>query len=236
MVEAFHTFEGAPRSMFITASMLAFADFEKSFLLKTDASKQALGAVRFTRNKWMVATTQYLAVAAKHSMLMSESYHSSKLEFLALKWAITKHFQEPLPWKPFIVWTDNNPLTYIITTLNLDTTRYTVGLSHSPNTPLILNTRRDMITLCLMFWVGSQQDSMLKWLNQSSMVSIWKQLDMSRNPWQLSDQSWRWDRQADPGKSGVSSSHMTKSRATCYRLGGCPEGRSHAMIHPGLDH
>ena len=47
-------------------------------------------------------------------------YHSSKLEFLALKWAITEQFHEYLQYQPFTVRTDNNPLTYILTTLNLD--------------------------------------------------------------------------------------------------------------------
>ena len=47
-------------------------------------------------------------------------YHSSKLEFLALKWAITDQFKEYLQYKPFTVHTDNNPLTYVMTTLNLD--------------------------------------------------------------------------------------------------------------------
>ena len=47
-------------------------------------------------------------------------YHSSKLEFLALKWAITEEFREYLQYQPFTVCTDNNPLTYILTTLNLD--------------------------------------------------------------------------------------------------------------------
>ena len=36
-------------------------------------------------------------------------YHSSKLEFLALKWAMTKQFK-----------TDNNPLTYVMMMPNLD--------------------------------------------------------------------------------------------------------------------
>ena len=40
-------------------------------------------------------------------------YHSSKLEFLALKWAITEQFREYLQYKGFMVRTDNNPLTYI---------------------------------------------------------------------------------------------------------------------------
>ena len=47
-------------------------------------------------------------------------YHSSKLEFLALKWAMTEQFWEYLQYQPFTVRTDNNLLTYILTTPNLD--------------------------------------------------------------------------------------------------------------------
>ena len=47
-------------------------------------------------------------------------YHSSKLEFLALKWAITEQFREYLQYQPFHVKTDNNPLTYVMSTPNLD--------------------------------------------------------------------------------------------------------------------
>ena len=35
-------------------------------------------------------------------------------------WPNTEQFQEYLLWKPFIVKTDNSPLTYIMTTPNLD--------------------------------------------------------------------------------------------------------------------
>ena len=48
-------------------------------------------------------------------------YHSSKLEFLALKWAMTEQFREYLQYQPFLVRTDNNPLTYVLMTPNLDT-------------------------------------------------------------------------------------------------------------------
>ena len=37
-----------------------------------------------------------------------------------LKWSVTKHFKEYLVYVPFVVYTDNNPLTYILTTPNLD--------------------------------------------------------------------------------------------------------------------
>ena len=49
-----------------------------------------------------------------------KNYHSTKLEFLALKWAITEHFKEYLLYQPFLVKIDNNPLIYIMTTPNLD--------------------------------------------------------------------------------------------------------------------
>ena len=51
-----------------------------------------------------------------------KNYHSTKLEFLALKWAITEHFKEYLLYWPFLVRTDKSPLTYIMTTPNMDAT------------------------------------------------------------------------------------------------------------------
>ena len=54
-----------------------------------------------------------------------QRYHSSKQEFLALKWAITEQFHEYLSpygknWNEFVVRTNNNPLTYIFSSTNLD--------------------------------------------------------------------------------------------------------------------
>ena len=54
-----------------------------------------------------------------------QRYHSSKQEFLALKWAITEQFHEYLsPYgknqNEFVVRTDNNQLTYIFSSANLD--------------------------------------------------------------------------------------------------------------------
>ena len=54
-----------------------------------------------------------------------QRYHSNKQEFLALKWAVTKQFHEYLSLygknrNEFVVHTDNNPLTYIFLTANLD--------------------------------------------------------------------------------------------------------------------
>jgi hypothetical protein len=49
--------------------------------------------------------------------------HSGKLEFLALKWAICERFRDYLFHAPsFVVYTDNNPLTYVLTTARLNAT------------------------------------------------------------------------------------------------------------------
>ena len=54
-----------------------------------------------------------------------QRYHSNKQEFLALKWAVTEQFHEYLsPYRKnrneFVVCTDNNLLTYIFSSANLD--------------------------------------------------------------------------------------------------------------------
>ena len=53
-----------------------------------------------------------------------KNYHSTKLDFLALKWAFMEYFKEYLPYQSFLVRTDNNLLTYIMSMPNLDTTGY----------------------------------------------------------------------------------------------------------------
>ena len=62
---------------------------------------------------------------ASRSLNKAESnYPAHKLEFLALKWAFTKRFHEYLHGNEFTVYTDNNPLMYILTTAKLDATSH----------------------------------------------------------------------------------------------------------------
>ena len=103
-----------------SAPILVFPDFDKPFLLETDASKEGLGAVLSQKQ----SNGHYHPVGfGSCSLTPSEkTYHSSKLEFLALKWSIMEHFKEYLAYLPFMVWTDNNPLTYMLMMPNLDAT------------------------------------------------------------------------------------------------------------------
>ena len=107
----------------LQAPILSFPDFTKLFLLGTDASGRGLGAVLSQKQ----ADRQYHPITYA-SRVMNETeqrYHSNKQEFLALKWAITEQFHEYLsPYgknrNEFIVRMDNNPLTYIFSSANLD--------------------------------------------------------------------------------------------------------------------
>ena len=102
----------------MTAPILVFADFKKPFQLETDTSKEGLGIILLQESN----DGHYHPVAlASHELKGGEpKYHSSKLEFLALKWAVTEQFREYLQYQPFTMCTDNNPLTYILMTPNLD--------------------------------------------------------------------------------------------------------------------
>ena len=120
--EALEAFEHL-KAACLQAPILAFPDFDKPFLLETDASGKGLGAVLSQKQ----ADGRYhpIAYASRIMNDTEQRYHSNKQEFLALKWAVTELFHEYLsPYgknrNEFVVRTDNNPLTYIFSSTNLD--------------------------------------------------------------------------------------------------------------------
>ena len=117
--EALEAFEALKQAC-MNSPVLAFANYNKDFLLETDTSKEGFGAVLSQKQE----DGQFHPVAYGSQVLTTykKNYHSTKLEFVALQWAITEHFKEYLLYQPFLVKTDNTPLTYIMTTPNLDAT------------------------------------------------------------------------------------------------------------------
>ena len=100
--------------------ILAYADYKKPFIVYTDASEKGLGAVlsQIQENGKGGA----IAFASRSLSKSEKRYDAHKLEFLALKWAVTDRFHEYLYGGKFDVYTDNNPLTYVLTSAKLDAT------------------------------------------------------------------------------------------------------------------
>ena len=95
---------------------------EEPYMLHTDASQDGLEAVLHQRQ----GDQQRVIAYASRSLSSAEKkyhLHSGKLEFLALKWAITEQFKDYLYYATtFSVFADNDPLTYIMTTAKLNAT------------------------------------------------------------------------------------------------------------------
>ena len=106
------------KELCVNAPILAFPDYKLPFILHTDSSTEGLGAVLYQKQEGKLRVIAY----ASRSITKTESnYPTHKLEFLALKWAICEKFHEYLYGStPFEVYTDNNPLTYVLTTAKLD--------------------------------------------------------------------------------------------------------------------
>lgn len=100
-----------------TAPVLGFANPSQPYILHTDASTIGLGAALYQEQEGKLRVIAY----ASRGLSSSEArYPAHKLEFLALKWSVTEKFHDYLYGASFIVITDNNPLTYILTSAKLD--------------------------------------------------------------------------------------------------------------------
>ena len=93
--------------------------FGFGFEVHVDASSVALGAVLCQKRDGKLHVIAYASRCLKPSEV---NYSAYKREYLALKWAVTDKFHDYLYGAHFEVWTDNNPLTYVLTSAKLDAT------------------------------------------------------------------------------------------------------------------
>ena len=89
----------------MSTPVLAFAELYQRILLETNASKEGLGAV-LSQNQ---ADSQYHQVTYGSQALTAheKNHHSTKVEFLMLKWVVMEHFKEYLPYQLLLVRTNN---------------------------------------------------------------------------------------------------------------------------------
>ena len=103
-------------------NVIAYPDYTLPFTVHCDASQLGLGGALYQKqgdkNRIISLASRTLTPAEKNYFM-----HSGKLEFLALKWSVAEKFSNYLLNCPtFEVVTDNNPLTYVLTTAKLNST------------------------------------------------------------------------------------------------------------------
>ena len=106
------------KAMCVSTPILAYPDYQLPFTLHTDSSTDGLGAVLYQKQDGKL---RVIAYASRSVSKAGSNNAAHKLEFLALKWAVCEKFHEYLYGsKSFEVFTDNNPLTYVLTSAKLD--------------------------------------------------------------------------------------------------------------------
>ena len=101
-----------------TVLVLGYPNFDREFILETDASWRGLGAVLSQVNEeGKVYVIAYVSQTLRPYVKSMCNYSSAKLELLALKWAVTKKFRDYLLGSKFTVYTNNNPLAYVQTSM-----------------------------------------------------------------------------------------------------------------------
>ena len=109
-------------SCLVSAPVMAYPDPNSPYVLHTDSSETGLGAVLYEEQHGILRVIAY----GSRTLTPAENnyhLHSGKLEFLALKWAICEQFRDYLYYSPsFVVYMDNNPLTYVLSSAKLNAT------------------------------------------------------------------------------------------------------------------
>lgn len=94
----------------VNPPILVYPDFEKDFILTTDASKIGLGAVLSQLDKYQ--HERVIGYGSRTLNPAEKNYAARELECLGIVWAIG-HFRHYLYGKKFKIYCDHNPLQYL---------------------------------------------------------------------------------------------------------------------------
>ena len=96
------------KSLCSNTPALAYPNYQRRFKLYTDASDGGLGVV-LTQVSEEDNKECPIAFASRTLSKGEKNYDTHKLEFLALRWAVSDRFHEYLYGGTFDMYTDNNP-------------------------------------------------------------------------------------------------------------------------------
>ena len=97
------------KDLLINAPLLQYPDFDKPFVLTTDASNIALGAVL---SQGPIGSDKPIAYSSRTLSDTESRYSAIEKELLAIIWAV-KHFRPYLYGKKFHIYTDHRPLAWL---------------------------------------------------------------------------------------------------------------------------
>lgn len=96
------------KAILTSSTILQYPDFEKPFILTTDASNYAIGAVL---SQGPVGSDKPVAFASRTLQKAEENLSTIEKELLAIVWGC-KYFRPYLFGRKFTLYTDHQPLTY----------------------------------------------------------------------------------------------------------------------------
>ena len=157
---------------------MAYPDFSHPFVLHCDASEDGLGAVLYQEQENKLRVISYasrtLTPAEKNYYL-----HSGKLEFLALKWAVTEKFKDYLYYAlSFTVYSDCNPLSYVLTSAKLNATTirwvgeladYNFNVKYRPGK---CSVDCDYLSKCSVDGIGNRIENCTEEMNQEMIDAV----------------------------------------------------------------
>lgn len=97
------------KELLTNAPLLLYPDFEKTFILTTDASNFAIGAVL---SQGSIGSDKPIAYASRTLNDAETRYSTIEKELLAIVWAV-KYFRPYLYGRKFIIYTDHRPLAWL---------------------------------------------------------------------------------------------------------------------------
>lgn len=97
------------KNVLTSEQILQYPDFSKLFLLTTDASQLALGAIL---SQGELGKDKPVAYASRTLNKAEQNYSTTEREMLAIVWAV-KHFRPYLLGRHFVILTDHKPLQYV---------------------------------------------------------------------------------------------------------------------------